>query len=160
MKRMTDAIKKIAIHTALAYVAMLLGLGVSAVITLIIPGAGETSTIIGRTLDSPFWLAEVGCGVVVGWWMRSRFSIGLSGLVIIIPTLFLGLDILFEGLPMRTYTPLVDIYFSSDNGATEGVYKLMFVAPLYTAIGYCVGAIASKLFKTGPHETEPKYWTS
>ncbi len=152
----TQAIKETVLHTVAVYVAMFAGLLISAVIILIVPGAGQASTVIGRLLDPPFWLSEVACGAVVGWWVRNRFSIRLAGLGIIIPALLLGLDVLLEGLAMQKYTPLIDVYFSSNNGDTEGIYKLIFVAPLYTAVAYTLGALTSKRMKAGAHDVKPE----
>ena len=156
MHKMALAIKRMVLHTLAVYGAMLAGLLLSAVIILIVPSAGQTSTVIGKALDPPFWLSEVVCGAIIGWLVRCRFSIRLAGLGIIVPTVLLIFDVVFEGLPMRTYTPLSDIYFSSNSGATEGLYKLMFVAPLYTAIAYGLGALASKLTKAGTHGVQPE----
>jgi len=79
-----------------------------------------------------------------------------GGWGIIIPAALLAGNVLMEGLRMRAYTPLVEIYFSANSGATEGRYKVVFTAPLYTAVAYPLGAMAAKLIKTEPREVKPE----
>jgi hypothetical protein len=140
--------RKIGLHTIAVYLAMFVSVILAMLTTLIIPGAGQASTLIGRTLEPPLWLPQVICGGLAGWIVKRRFGIGDGGFGILIPLLLLLLSIFTEGLEMRPYTPLADIYFSADSGATEGLYKLIFTAPLYTAIAYCLGALASKTVST------------
>jgi hypothetical protein len=112
---------------------------------LIIPGAGQTSNLVGRLLDPPFWIPQLACGAMAGWFVSRRFAVFNSGYALLIPLTLLLLNILTEGLRMRAYTPLMDIYFSADSGATEGLYKLFFTAPANTAVAYCAGALASRI---------------
>jgi hypothetical protein len=138
-------IKKIGIHGLLAYLATFAGLILAMLCILVIPGAGQTSTVIGKLLDAPFWLSQLVCGAVAGWALRRRLRISGYGYALVIPFLLLVLDIVIEGVPMRKWTPLSDVYFSSNSGDTEGVYKLMFVVPVYTAIAYVMGAGVTQL---------------
>jgi hypothetical protein len=126
---------------------MVAGVILSMLLALIIPGAGQTSTLVGRVLDPPFWIPEVAAGAAVGWLVRRRLAILNAALCLVVPIVLLVSNILTEGLRMRTYTPLIDIYFSANSGDTEGLYKLTFTAPVYVAVAYCVGALAAKLFK-------------
>ena len=57
---------------------------------------------------------------------------------------------------MRKWTPLSNIYFSSDSGDTEGVYKLMFVAPVYTAIAYLIGAGMEQVARRRSQSAKPQ----
>lgn len=153
---MKDAIKKIGIHTLAVYVAMVASVILTIVLILIIPGAGRAASPVGKVLDAPFWVPQLTCGAALGWFVRRRLSLTNEGYGIILPAVLLGMDILKEGLPMRKWTPLVDIYFSANNGDTEGIYKLIFVAPVYVAAAYALGALASTLAKTKTHDSKPE----
>ncbi len=104
------------------------------VLIMIVPGAAETSNLLGRLLDPPFWVPQLVCGVIAGWFVRRRFAVFNSGYALLIPFTLLISNILTEGRELRAYTPLRDVYFSANNGATEGLYELFFTAPVYTAI--------------------------
>ncbi len=146
----------IGIHGILAYLASFAGFILAMLCILVIPGAGQTSTVIGKLLDAPFWLSQLVSGAAAGWVLQRRMRIKGYGYAFVIPVLLLVLDIVFEGVPMRKWTPLSDIYFSSDSGATEGVYKLMFVAPVYSAIAYVMAAGVAQLVGTQSQSAEPQ----
>jgi hypothetical protein len=135
-------ITQITIHTGAIYLAMLAAVILTMLLILIFPPAGQRSTLIGSMTEAPFWTPEIICGAAAGWLIRQRFSILHSGYGILIPLFLLVWNILTEGLRMRPYTPLIDIYFSAHSGDTEGLYELFLTAPLYTAIAYCLGALA------------------
>jgi hypothetical protein len=135
-------ITQITIHTGAIYLAMLAAAILTMLLILVFPPAGQTSTFVGRMLEPPFWIPEITCGAAAGWFVRKHFFVLNPGLGILIPLLLLLCNILTEGLRMRRYIPLIDIYFSANNGDTEGLYKLFLTAPLYTAIAYCLGALA------------------
>lgn len=143
-------------HTVIVYALFLIGLLLSVLIELVVPGAGQTSSFLGRALETPFWLMEVGCGAIGGWLIGRRFPVKFPILGIVVPTLLLCLDILIEGREMRKYTSLMDVYFTANNGGTEGIYNIMLVAPLYTAIAYTLGDLASKLTKARAHKVKQR----
>jgi hypothetical protein len=118
---------------------------------LIVPGAGQTSNPVGRLVEALFWIPQLACGAMVGWFLRRHFAIFNSGYALLIPLAFLLWNILTEGLRMRAYTPLKDIYFSANSGDTEGLYKLFFTAPVYTAVAYCLGAFAARQTSLNPN---------
>ena len=156
MSRMADTLKKIVFHTVAVYVAMLASIILTMLLILIIPGAGQVATPIGRLLEPPFWLPQLASGAAAGWLIRRRLSITNGGYGVVLPAVLLAANILTEGLRMRASTPLVDIYFSANSGDTEGLYKLFFTAPLYTAIAYGLGALASKLMKKATHNVSKR----
>jgi hypothetical protein len=139
--KIRDAAMEMAIHTSAVYFAMAAGVILAGLLIVVIPAAGQTSNLLGRLLDSPFWITQVICGAAAGWLVRRRFNVLNAGYGILFPLALLVLDILIEGLPMRKFVPLIDIYFSANSGDTEGLYKLFFTAPVYTAIAYCIGAL-------------------
>jgi hypothetical protein len=151
-------ISQITIHTGAIYLAMFAAVILSMLLILIFPRAGQTSTFLGRMLEPPFWAPEIVCGAAAGWLIRERFFVRNPAYGILVPLVLLLGNLLTEGLRMRPYTPLVDIYFSANSGATEGLYKLIFTAPAYTAIAYSLGAFALAIkAKVHPkkRETEP-----
>jgi hypothetical protein len=145
VNKVRRAITQITIHTGAIYLAVLTAVIMNMLLILIYPPAGQTSTFIGSKLEAPFWIPEIICGAVAGWVVRERFTFFNAGYGILIPLLLLLCNILTEGLRMRPYTPLIDIYFSAHSGATEGLYELFLTAPLYTAIAYYLAALASKI---------------
>ena len=121
---------------------MLASVLLTMLLILIVPAFGQ-ATGIGRVMDAPFWLPQIVCGAVFGWIVQRRSLVSNPGFGILVPLCLLLSNILTEGLRMRNYTPLIDVYFSGNSGATEGMYKLVFTAPLYTGIAYTLGALAS-----------------
>jgi hypothetical protein len=151
VNKVRKVIAQITIHTGAIYLAMLAAVILTMLLILIFPPAGQKSTFIGSKVEAPFWVPEIICGAAAGWLVRKRFSVLNSGYGILIPLLLLLWNILTEGLRMRSYTPLIDIYFSTHSGDTEGLYELFLTAPLYTAIAYCLGALAL-ISKTKMHD--------
>jgi hypothetical protein len=145
MNKLKDVAKQITIHTVVVYAVALVSLLLSLLLVLIIPTFGQTSSVVGRFLEAPYWLPEIACGAITGWIIRKRFRVTNAAYGILVPLCLLLWNILTEGLRMRNYTPLIDVYFSANNGDTEGLYKLIFTAPLYTAVAYALGALASKM---------------
>jgi hypothetical protein len=138
-----NILKKIVIHTGMVYLAWLAAFILAMILILIVPGAGQIASPIGRLLDSPYCLPDVACAAVLGWLAQRRLSIAGAAYGIILPAALLVADVVIEGLPMQKYTSLVDIYFSSNSGDTEGLYKLFLTDPLYCAVSYAFGALAS-----------------
>jgi hypothetical protein len=143
MNVVRNTISKIMVHTIAVYVAMLASVLLAMLLILIVPAFGQ-ATGVGRVMDPPFWLPQIVCGAIVGWIVRRHSLVSNPGFGILFPLCLLLWNILTEGLRMRNYTPLIDIYFSGNNGDTEGMYKLVFTAPLYTGIAYTLGALASR----------------
>jgi hypothetical protein len=144
VSKVRKVITQTTIHTGAIYLAMLAAVILNMLLILIFPPAGQTSTFVGRMLEPPFWILEIACGAVAGWLVRKRSFVLNSGYGILIPLLLLVWNILTEGLRMRPYTSLIETYFSAHSGDKEGLYKLFLTAPVYTAIAYCLGALASK----------------
>jgi hypothetical protein len=119
---------------------MLASVLLAMLLILIVPAFGQNSGV-GRVMDAPFCLPEIVCGAIVGWIVRRRFLVSNPGFGILVPLCLLLWNILTEGLRLRNYSPLIDVYFSGNSG--EGLYQLLFTAPLYTGIAYALGALAS-----------------
>jgi hypothetical protein len=143
MNIVRNTISKITVNTIAVYLAMLASVLLAMLLILIVPAFGQ-ATGVGRVMDAPFCLPQIVCGAVVGWIVRRRFLVSDPAFGIFVPLCLLLWNILTEGLRMRTYTPLIDVYFSGHSGDTEGLYGLVFTAPLYTGIAYTLGALASR----------------
>jgi hypothetical protein len=122
---------------------------ISMLLVLLFPGFGKTSTLVGRLSDSPYWIPQIVSGAVTGWLVRKRSFFFNAGYAVLVPLCLLLSNILTEGLKLRKYTSISDIYFSANNGDTEGLYSLIFTAPVYVAIAYTLGALAAKYSPTG-----------
>ncbi len=142
MSGVRKVITQITLHTGTIYLALLAAVILTMLLILVFPAAGQRSTFIGSMTEAPFWTPEIICGAAAGWSVRRRFFVLNSGYGVLLPLLLLIWNILTEGLRMRPYTRLIDIYFSAHSGDMEGLYELFLTAPLYTAIAYCLGALA------------------
>jgi hypothetical protein len=147
-------ISQILVHTIVVYSVALVSVLLSLLLIAIVPEFGQKASVIGRGLEGPYWLPQIICGAAAGWTMRTRSAVMNAGYGILVPLCLLLLNLLTEGFRMRSYTPIVDIYFSANNGATEGLYKLIFTCPLYTGIAYALGALASKMSRMKPSEPQ------
>jgi hypothetical protein len=148
VSKLQDTVEQGTAHTIAVYLATVAGIVLSMLLILIIPGAGRTASLIGRALDPPCWLSEIACGAAAGWFVKRRLDISNVALGLIVPIVLLVSNILTEGLRMRPYTTLTDIYFSANSGDTEGLYKLLLTAPMYTAVAYCASTLAAKISKS------------
>ncbi|MBB5345864.1 hypothetical protein [Tunturibacter empetritectus] len=147
MNKPKDVVRQIMIHTLAAYLAMLASVILTGLLILVVPSAGKSSTSLGRILDPPFWAPQLLCGVLMGWYFKRRFELPNPGFVMLIPLTLLLWNIFSEGLAIRHYVSLKDVYFSANSGDTEGLYKLFFTAPVYTAFAYWLGSLGAKLVR-------------
>jgi hypothetical protein len=145
VSKIGSAIYQIMIHTVVVYCVMFASLLTSLLLVLLIPELGKKSSVVGSILEAPYWMPQILGGFIVGWLIRKRSSLSNAGYAILVPLCLLLSDILTEGLKMRKYTTISDIYFSANNGDTEGLYKLIFTAPLYAGIAYALGALVAKI---------------
>jgi hypothetical protein len=139
-------LRQITFHTITVYCVVFASFLISMLLVLLIPSLGKTSSTVGGLLEAPYWIPQIAAGAGVGWLVRKRSILLNAGYAIPVPLCLLAWNILTEGPQLRKYTALPDVYFSANNGDTEGLYKLIFTAPLYVAIAYALGALVAKYF--------------
>jgi ABC-type spermidine/putrescine transport system permease subunit II len=58
-------------HFPLVYAAVLTGVLASFILIVILPGAGQSNTVIGQLVSEPLWIPEIVAGVFFGRFFSS-----------------------------------------------------------------------------------------
>jgi hypothetical protein len=130
------------LHLGLPYVAMILGFIASLLVTILVPGAGKQSTIIGQLTGEPFWVPEIVAGLVLGWLVYETVPSKFAFAAWAAPGCLLLWSAWSWQRRMALYDSTWDTYFGKDCGGSECLYQLFLTAPFYSSIFYSIGAFS------------------
>jgi hypothetical protein len=128
---------------------MLLGFLGSFLVIAVFPSAGEQATLSGQIVAEPIWLPEVLMGILLGGIAYRRLPTKLAFYVGVPPAVLLFSSAWHWQQTMAIYDSTWDTYFGKGCAGSECLYELLLTAPFYTSLAYTVGALASRLNRSG-----------
>jgi hypothetical protein len=130
------------LHLGLPYMATILGFVASILITIVVPGAGEQSTLIGQLTAEPFWVPEIVAGLLLGWLAYETVPSKIAFIAWAAPGSFLLWSAWSWQRRMAVYDSTWDTYFGRHCGGSECLYQLFLTVPFYSSIFYSIGAFS------------------